>query len=255
MAANTTGELGNILGIWAHPDDEAYLSAGLMARAVEAGRRVVCVTATRGEAGFPVDDPRSTEERSRIRERELFACLEILGVTEHRWLGYADGRCAEVDDHEAATRLAAIVDEVRPDAVLSFGPDGGTGHTDHVAACRWTTAAMELSTHQARLLYATKTPQWGETFLTGYDRSQVMMVDGLEPERVDEDDLSVWFRCDDDLLLRKVAALRAQASQVEPFAQALGPEMFSELVREEFFRAPLPSDQAFIESARGYRMR
>ena len=39
-------ELGNILGVWAHPDDEAYLTAGIMARAVRNGSRVVCVTAT-----------------------------------------------------------------------------------------------------------------------------------------------------------------------------------------------------------------
>jgi len=43
--------LGTVLGVWAHPDDETYLSAGLMARSVEQGARVVCVTATRGEEG------------------------------------------------------------------------------------------------------------------------------------------------------------------------------------------------------------
>ncbi len=46
------GDLGTILGVWAHPDDEAYLSAGLMATAIAAGRRVVCVTATRGRGGL-----------------------------------------------------------------------------------------------------------------------------------------------------------------------------------------------------------
>ena len=44
-------DLGTILGVWAHPDDDIYLSAGLMAAAVEAGQRVVDVTATRGEGG------------------------------------------------------------------------------------------------------------------------------------------------------------------------------------------------------------
>src|SRR3990170_4015266 len=44
-------ELGTILGVWAHPDDETYLTAGLMARAVRNGSRVVCITATRGEGG------------------------------------------------------------------------------------------------------------------------------------------------------------------------------------------------------------
>ena len=44
-------ELGTILGVWAHPDDETYLTAGLMARAADDGERVVCVTATKGEGG------------------------------------------------------------------------------------------------------------------------------------------------------------------------------------------------------------
>jgi len=59
--ARSDGDLGTVLGVFAHPDDEAYLAGGLMATAVDAGRRVVCITATRGELGFPDDDPRSIE--------------------------------------------------------------------------------------------------------------------------------------------------------------------------------------------------
>ena len=55
-------ELGTILGVWAHPDDEAYLSAGLMARAVRNGSRVVCDTATRGE-GESMDEERWPSDR------------------------------------------------------------------------------------------------------------------------------------------------------------------------------------------------
>lgn len=100
VATDTSGELGSILGVWAHPDDEAYLSAGLMAHAVDAGRRVVCVTATRGEAGFPTEDTRSVDQRKTVREAELVACLTVLGVTEHRYLGFADGGCAQVHDEK-----------------------------------------------------------------------------------------------------------------------------------------------------------
>jgi LmbE family N-acetylglucosaminyl deacetylase len=82
VAADLTGELGDVLGVFAHPDDEAYLAAGLLARAVDAGRRVTCVTATRGEAGFPDDDPRSPAERAAVREAELAACLSVLGVRD-----------------------------------------------------------------------------------------------------------------------------------------------------------------------------
>ena len=72
-------ELGSVLGVWGHPDDEAYLSAGLMMGALAAGNRVVCVTATHGEAGFPDDDPRSLAERAAVRELELARVPRCLG--------------------------------------------------------------------------------------------------------------------------------------------------------------------------------
>jgi LmbE family N-acetylglucosaminyl deacetylase len=251
MGPNTSGDIGSILGIWGHPDDEAWLSAGLMALAVRSGRRVTCVTATKGEAGFPDDDPRSAPERAAVRESELASCLSLLGVTEHRWLGYGDGQCADVPDDEATAILADLITEVRPDTVLTFGPDGATGHPDHIAVCRWTTAAVELAALPGtRLMYATKTASWRDRFFAGVDPSTVMMVEGLEVELWSEADLSVWFTCDDELATLKVAAMRAQASQLEGFAQAMGLDAFTTLVREELFRDPVPSDVAFIESAR-----
>ena len=86
--------LGTVLGIWAHPDDEAFLSAGLMAAARDAGQRVVCVTATLGEHG--TDDPGSwppTAWRGSA-SASCSASLAALGVTEHHLLGLTDGTCA-----------------------------------------------------------------------------------------------------------------------------------------------------------------
>jgi LmbE family N-acetylglucosaminyl deacetylase len=248
VAAATRIDLGNILGIWGHPDDEAWLSAGLMMQTIEAGHRVTCVTATKGEAGFPADDPRSVAERMGVREAELALCLSILGVTDHRWLGYGDGACAQVADEDAVADLTALILERRPDTVLTFGPDGATGHSDHIAVCRWTTRAVEQAgLRDTRLLYATKTHRWVEEFFAGVDPATVMMVDGLEPEVVDESDLDVWFSCDETLLPRKVAAMRAQASQIEQIAETTGPDLFAAMLREEFFRVPSPADAAFIE--------
>lgn len=73
-------ELGSILGIWAHPDDETYLSGGLMAAAVDHGQRVACVTATRGRRGTEGLDRGSPERLAELRGRELAAALELLGV-------------------------------------------------------------------------------------------------------------------------------------------------------------------------------
>ena len=248
MGADTRGDLGSILGIWAHPDDEAWLSAGLMMKAVEAGYGVTCLTATRGEAGFPADDPRSVSERTAIRETEMATCLSILGVTDHRWLGYGDGQCAQVPDEDVAADLAETIAELRPDTVLTFGPDGATGHPDHIAVCRWTTSAVQLAgLSDTRLLYATKTHDWRDEFFAGVDPATVMMVEGMEPEAVEESELAVWFSCDERLLPRKVAALRAQVSQIESIAVATGPDLFAALVRDEFFRAPLPTDTELID--------
>lgn len=236
-------ELGTILGVWGHPDDEAYLSAGLMAAAVRNGQRVVCVTATRGEAGFADDDPRPVPERMAVRESELARSLGELGVREHRWLSYSDGGCHEVPVHDAVGRLLDLFDEVQPDTVLTFGPDGQTGHVDHVAASRWTTLAFRRAAEpHARLLYATQTPEWNDEISAVLDLDQVMMVEGMQPPATPEHELALWLSLDGDDLERKVRALRSQASQVEPLHEQLGPEMFRRLVRDEYFRAPTDED-------------
>jgi len=83
-------DLGTLLGVWAHPDDEAYLTAGLMAVARAAGNRVVVATATKGEAG--TDDPHAwpPDTLGQTRAQETVQSLAAVDVTEHRWLGHRD---------------------------------------------------------------------------------------------------------------------------------------------------------------------
>jgi LmbE family N-acetylglucosaminyl deacetylase len=236
------GDLGTILAVFAHPDDEAYLAGALMATAVDAGRRVVCGTATRGELGFPDDDPRSHDERAAVRTAELAACLAELGVTEHRWLDLPDGGCAALDDAGPVGTLRALIDEVRPDVVLTFGPDGQTFHEDHISVGRWTTLAHREADHRSRLLYSTATPEWNAMAGEHVDVDLVMMVPGAEPPATPVDELAVWFTADGDLLDRKVRALQCQASQVGGFIAHVGPEVFREMARDEFYRDPTPAD-------------
>jgi LmbE family N-acetylglucosaminyl deacetylase len=234
-----SGDLGSILAVFAHPDDEAYLAGALMAKAVDEGRRVVCVTATRGELGFPDDDPRSAEERAAVRTAEMAACLGILGVEEHHWLDLPDGGSDEVPDEVPAGRIAELIDEIRPDTTLTFGPDGQTYHVDHIAISRWTTQAVAAAEHPTRLLYAAMTDEWIQLFVDqGVDLGQVMMVPGVPPPTVPTEALVVWFRAEGDLLDRKVRALRAQASQVEPLVQQVGVEAFAAVAADEFYCAP-----------------
>src|SRR3954471_11535425 len=88
--------LGTILGVWAHPDDEPYLSAGVMAMATQARSRVACVTATRGELGSADVERWPLDTLAAVRTTEMAASLAILGVHEHHWLDYPDGGCADV---------------------------------------------------------------------------------------------------------------------------------------------------------------
>ncbi len=120
-------ELGTILGLWAHPDDETYLSAGLMAAAVRAGSRVACVTATRGEAGTWDEKRWPTPKMGEIREAELARCFEILGVKEHHWLEVYDGTAHEVPLEDGVQKMLPFVEEVQPDTVLDPGMDRSMG--------------------------------------------------------------------------------------------------------------------------------
>lgn len=127
-----------------------------MADATAADRRVVCVTATRGELGVLDPTRWPAVGLAEIRARELTARLAVVGVHEHRWLGYAGGGCAAAAEGQAIGALDTVLDEVRPDTVLIFGPDGGTCHPDHIAVSRWTTDAVRRRGGAIRLLWSTQ---------------------------------------------------------------------------------------------------
>jgi LmbE family N-acetylglucosaminyl deacetylase len=166
----------------------------------------------------------------------------VLGVTEHLWLDYPDGGCAAVPDDEAATRLAVLIDEIRPDTVLTFGPEGQTYHEDHIAVSRWTTLACRQATHDPRLLFAVMTPEWIEAIGQLVDVAQVMMVPGVEPPTTPADELSLWFVAEDPILERKVQALECQASQVDGLIASAGRDAYKALNADETFRDPTPDD-------------
>ncbi|HZG93571.1 MAG TPA: PIG-L family deacetylase [Mycobacteriales bacterium] len=228
-------ELGTILGIWAHPDDEAWLSAGLMARAVDAGSRIVCVTATRGELGVQDADRWPPERLADIRTAELAETLAILGVEEHRWLDYPDGAVADVDADEAVERLVAVLAEVRPDTVLTMGPDGMTGHIDHITVSDWVTAAVaQHADPSTRLHYATVLPDVWAVTRDEFFRLGISM--GGEPSLTDRADLSIDFELDDEMVERKRRALLAQASQVAGLFEVMDPAALRTELRYETYR-------------------
>ena len=226
--------LGTVLMIWAHPDDETYLAGGLSAALTEAGHRVFCLTATRGEAGVASVPAEHHERLAAIRTSELEEALRILGVEEHHWLDYPDGGCAAVDAEEAAARIAAVLDEVRPDTVVTFGPDGFTGHPDHQAVSGWTDRALAQASGRPRLLHAVARKEAVDQEL---DEDFGVFELG-RPRVCADDELDLLLELQGDVLDRKVDALLRQVSQTRGLVEAVGLERFRAWVASESFAGP-----------------
>ena len=127
--------LQELLGVLAHPDDESLGFGGTLAKYAAEGVETYLVTATRGERGrFGSHGKRGDPvEVGRVREAELRAAAAVLGIREVSILGYPDGA---VDQVAAATAIRAIVSHIRrirPDVIVTFGPEGAYGHPDHIA--------------------------------------------------------------------------------------------------------------------------
>ena len=132
-----------LLGIFPHPDDEAYSAGGSLALAARDGVEVHILCATRGEAGEIADPALATPATlAEVRAAELAASCRVLGARPPRFLGYRDGTLAQVDLPEAVGRIVRVIREVKPQVVITLGPDGVYGHPDHIALHKLVTPAF-----------------------------------------------------------------------------------------------------------------
>ena len=231
----TTNLPRRLLGVWAHPDDEAYLSSGLMHRVVRAGGSVTLFTATDGELGFTDEDQRGRAERVLLRRSELRAAMGHLGVDDIRLGGWGDGTLAEVPTSLVARRISQLIAEVRPDMIVTFGPDGITGHDDHVATSVATTLAWQAM-GTGTLLYATKTTAWLGEFRELNDQLGVWMTS--EPPGRDAADVALDVSLDTAEVELKRRVLAGHASQTAGLAEAMGEQTYRRWYDNESFRCP-----------------
>ena len=225
-----------LLGVWAHPDDECYLSAGLMARVVAAGGHVRIVCATSGELGTSDPNEAGTERFAYSRRIELQSSLEVLGVHDLHVIGLPDGGCSDSDDATMSAVVADHIAEVGADTVITFGPDGITGHADHAAVSRWTTAA---ATTGVDVLYATMTNDFVDRYRTVHDSIGLFGdLPGGRPRSVDRSRVALQVRLDHGELIRKRRALSRHGSQTDSLAALLGEDIYFSWWRDECFRRP-----------------
>jgi LmbE family N-acetylglucosaminyl deacetylase len=154
--------MATIVAFHAHPDDEVLLTGGTLARLASEGHRTVIVVACDGVMGEAVG------EGAALRLKELRASAHVLGVARVEHLGYADSghgpvlfpdpadrpRFVRAPIEEAAARLAEILCEERADILLTYDPQGGYGHRDHVRVHQVGVRAAQLA-GTARVLQAT----------------------------------------------------------------------------------------------------
>jgi len=148
-----------LLAFHAHPDDEALLTSGTMARAAAEGHRVVIVVATDGELGLASEEFTVGGTLAERRMAELRESAAVLGVSRVEHLGYADSglgprvypdppgrvRFVRADVEEAGQRLAEILREEHADVLLTYDANGGYGHRDHVKVHHVGARAAELA--------------------------------------------------------------------------------------------------------------
>jgi LmbE family N-acetylglucosaminyl deacetylase len=141
-SGETSRDRFTLVSFHAHPDDEALLTGGTLARAAAEGHRVVLVTATDGGRGLAGPQDGHGAELARVRMAELRAAAAALGCARVVSLGYGDSGLrpdpadpdafAHVDVRAAAERLAEVLREERADALTIYDRNGGYGHPDHV---------------------------------------------------------------------------------------------------------------------------
>jgi LmbE family N-acetylglucosaminyl deacetylase len=135
-----------LLFVFPHPDDESFACAGTLAKCRDAGHETFLICATsgcKGKSGAFTFTCR--EELARHRERELLQAAEVLGITRTMFYRYPDGALASLDAAEIAGRIAADIIQLQPDVVVTFPPDGVTGHPDHIALSNATEQAVRQS--------------------------------------------------------------------------------------------------------------
>jgi LmbE family N-acetylglucosaminyl deacetylase len=153
-AALAAADKPALLAVFAHPDDETTVGP-LLARYAAEGHPVWLVSMTSGQKGVtPHGGIPAGDQLGKAREAELRCSASALGIREPILLGYQDQGISLPPEMEAiAGKLREIINRTKPDVILTWGPDGLTGHPDHRAA---SSIATQVFQQQALLEWKPK---------------------------------------------------------------------------------------------------
>jgi Uncharacterized proteins, LmbE homologs len=197
---------GGLAAVFAHPDDESFGCAGALALAHDAGRVTRLLLVTRGEAGNP--EASADAELAHLREEEMRCAAAKIGLDEVTVLeGYADGGVADASFNQLVAEIATWLADRRPDAVITFGSHGITGHPDHVvtgSAARWAVERLSEEGIAPQAVYVVS-----PVFSPGGERFDLSPEEQGPTHRIDVTAVAG----------RKLAALECHASQADAMEQ------------------------------------
>jgi len=230
-----------VLAVLAHPDDETFRCGGTLALLARRGVQVHLLTATRGEAGSCGDPPLcARHELPTLREQELRCACTALGIEPPRLLDYHDGALAGVDEEEAVGQVLAVIRELRPQVLLTWPPDGLSGHPDHVAVSQWTERAF----HRAVAL-GSDTPV--ALYHLAVPHSVARALGLAQLHAIPDDDVTLAVDVT-DVWAQKLAAIHCHHTQLGESPILAAPEARQRLFlgREHFRRAEARQERDFF---------
>ena len=133
-----------LLVVFAHPDDESMGMGGTLAKYAAQGVETYYVCASRGERGWfgPEEQNPGPSALGQLREKELTAAVNELGMKELYFLDYIDGEVDHANHEEAIGKIVTHIRRIQPQVIVTFPPDGNYGHPDHIAIGQFTSAAV-----------------------------------------------------------------------------------------------------------------
>ena len=254
-----------ILGVFPHPDDEGTVS-GAFLKYGQAGVETGLICITRGEVGEISDPALATPENlGEVREGEMRAAANVLGVHNLWFLGYRDSGMAGTPENQdprslvqanpadAVGKIVAVIREFRPQVLVTFDETGGYGHPDHIAAYKHTTSAFYAAAdkvqypelgpaHLVSKLYYGSFPRSAMRAMGEWMRSQNAEVEEwmlrLDPEQMGMPDEQIDVRLDVEAQLeakgRSWAMHRTQMNPNSPMAR-IPAEIQREWRRYEYY--------------------
>lgn len=256
-----------VLLIFAHPDDETFGCAGVIAALAERGVASTLICLTRGEAGdSSIPNLEEPDLLGAVREQELRDAMAAVGLTDVRLGIYRDSgmpgspeaanprALVQADETLLAAQLVVTIRAMRPAAVISFGPDGIYGHSDHLISYRAAVVAIDLAADPAyrpELGPAWETPA---LYFSSAPRDELVAMmekrgkpgNGMPEEfhgkmGVPRDEIDTWIDVSPwgELKRRAMLAHRTQFGEGGPIAEIPADDLMVRLSRETFVRVPL----------------